>query len=260
MWPPEVRGDLRAGIKAKHQGDLDLSERYLRRAWNTAQTLPLSAFSSEPHLKLSGIAIVLAEVLESANRPGEAYETYSTTLAQLRAAQSKLSGRERMRAVALAYKLGEMAEVYQRGPEEAEHFLTFAVEEVLRIIKDEASASSISGRGKEKEEDGEAGAMLAELELPWWVRKVDVAAPLEALARFYASEGKPEYSTTLYLQAIGILMQPPPGREDADVEDRCRAAQVMNNLSDIMVRGVCRVVGAPGAGRHRKNSHATWSS
>ena len=26
-----VRGDLRAGIKAKHQGDLDLSERYLRR-------------------------------------------------------------------------------------------------------------------------------------------------------------------------------------------------------------------------------------
>ena len=31
MWPPEVRGDLRAGVKAKHQGDLELSERYLRR-------------------------------------------------------------------------------------------------------------------------------------------------------------------------------------------------------------------------------------
>ena len=31
MWPPEVRGDLRAGIKAKNQGDLELSERYLRR-------------------------------------------------------------------------------------------------------------------------------------------------------------------------------------------------------------------------------------
>ena len=31
MWPPEVREDLRAGIKAKNQGDLDLSERYLRR-------------------------------------------------------------------------------------------------------------------------------------------------------------------------------------------------------------------------------------
>jgi hypothetical protein len=31
LWPKEVRGDLRAGIKAKHQGDLDLSARYLER-------------------------------------------------------------------------------------------------------------------------------------------------------------------------------------------------------------------------------------
>ena len=112
MWPQEVRGDLRAGIKAKNQGDLDLSERYLRRyvsrcvsrytvqihlmyaprdlfrAWQTAQTLPISALSSEPYLKLSGIAIALAEVLEASNRPSEAYETYSTALAQLRASQT----------------------------------------------------------------------------------------------------------------------------------------------------------------------------
>ncbi|TFK83595.1 hypothetical protein K466DRAFT_498180 [Polyporus arcularius HHB13444] len=239
MWPPEVRADLRAGIKAKHQGDLDLSERYLRRAWKTAQTLPLSAYSSEPHLKLSGIAIVLGEVLEASNNPNEAYEIYSAAFAQLRAAlaRNSLSGRERMRAVALAHKLGEMAEVYQRGPEEAEHFLTFAVEEALKLVKDEAANA---GKGKEKEkeaEEGEVGTMLAELELPWWVRKVDVAAPLEALGRFYAQEGKPEYSTTLYLQAIGILMQPPSRAKDAAVEDRCRAAQIMNNLSDLMVRG-----------------------
>ena len=45
------------------------------------------------------------------------------------------------------------------------------------------------------------------------------------------------YSTTLYLQAIGMLMHPPKGKKDASVEDRCRAAQIMNNLSDIMVRG-----------------------
>ncbi|TFY75127.1 hypothetical protein EWM64_g8886 [Hericium alpestre] len=31
MWPKEVRSDLRAGIKAKHQQDYALSERYLRR-------------------------------------------------------------------------------------------------------------------------------------------------------------------------------------------------------------------------------------
>ena len=31
MWPKEVRGDLRAGIKAKHQGDFETSEKFLRR-------------------------------------------------------------------------------------------------------------------------------------------------------------------------------------------------------------------------------------
>ncbi|KAM5537624.1 hypothetical protein V8D89_008702 [Ganoderma adspersum] len=240
LWPPEVRADLRAGIKAKTQGDLDLSERYLRRALNTAQALPLSAFSDEPHLKLSGIAIALAEVLESSNRPSEAYETYSAALAQLRASQAtgKLSDKERMRAVALAHKLGEMAEMYQRGAEEAEEFLTFAVEEVLRIIKDGQVDLEIEGKGKERAEGGEVGTMLAELELPWWVSKVDVAAPLEALGRFYAQEGKSDYATTLYLQAIGMLMKPASGQAGASssVEDRCRAAQIMNNLSDLTSR------------------------
>ncbi|KAJ2989235.1 hypothetical protein NUW54_g8850 [Trametes sanguinea] len=40
MWPPEVRGDLRAGIKAKHQGDHDLSARYLQRAWGHRADAP----------------------------------------------------------------------------------------------------------------------------------------------------------------------------------------------------------------------------
>ncbi|KAI8972857.1 hypothetical protein BD414DRAFT_499603 [Trametes punicea] len=233
MWPPEVRGDLRAGVKAKHQGDLDLSVRYLQRAWETAQKLPLSAFSSEPHLKLSGIAVVLAEALEATNRPQEAYEIYSTALAQLQAAKD-LSGRERMRAVAIAHKLGEMADIYQQGPEEEEQWLTYAVEEVLRVVKDETT----KGKTKSAEEpEGEVGVMLAELDLPWWIRKVDVAAPLEALGRFYAHEGKTDYAITLYLQAISMLMQPPPTQKDASIEDRCRGAQLMNNLSDLMVQG-----------------------
>ena len=152
------------------------------------------------------VAIALAEVLEAANRPSAAYETYSAALAQLRAASTAaqgsgagtagLSPRERMRAVALAHQLGEMAEKYGRAPEEAEHFLTFAVEEVLRVLKDEAAAGGVqvSGKGKEKDVDGEGetGTMLAELELPWWASKVDVAAPLEALGRFYAREDKPQ--------------------------------------------------------------------
>ncbi|KAL1949009.1 hypothetical protein VTO73DRAFT_10815 [Trametes versicolor] len=233
MWPPEVRGDLRAGIKAKHQGDLDLSVRYLHRAWQTAQSLPISAFATEPHLKLSGVAVALAEALEGSNRPQEAYDIYSAALLQLRAAKD-LTGRERMRAVAIAHKLGEMAEIYQQGPEEAEPWLTFAVEETLRVVKDESNAKKGRGAG---EPEGEVGSMLAELDLPQWVQKTDVVAPLEALGRFYAREGKNEYAATLYLQAIGMLMQPATGEKNASVEDRCRGAQLMNNMSDLMVRG-----------------------
>ncbi|KAI9065263.1 hypothetical protein FKP32DRAFT_1590751 [Trametes sanguinea] len=232
MWPPEVRGDLRAGIKAKHQGDHDLSARYLQRAWDTAQTLPLAAFKSEPHLKLSGIAIVLAEELEASNRPQEAYDMYSKILAQLRAAKG-LSARERMRAVAIAHKLGEMAEIYQQGPEDEDQWLTFAVEEAIRVMQEEGLGPKQVKSTAEPE--GEDGAMLAELTLPWWVRRVDVAAPMEALGRFYAREGKDDFAATLYLQAIGMLMLPLPNQAEASVEDRCRGAQIMNNLSDLLV-------------------------
>lgn len=31
MWPEEVRGDLRAGLRAKARGDLKLSQRHLMR-------------------------------------------------------------------------------------------------------------------------------------------------------------------------------------------------------------------------------------
>lgn len=30
MWPPEVRGDLRAALKAKHFGDFELAEQLLQ--------------------------------------------------------------------------------------------------------------------------------------------------------------------------------------------------------------------------------------
>ena len=31
LWPKEIRSDLRAGMKAKHYEDFDLSEKYIRR-------------------------------------------------------------------------------------------------------------------------------------------------------------------------------------------------------------------------------------
>ncbi|KZT71894.1 hypothetical protein DAEQUDRAFT_743979 [Daedalea quercina L-15889] len=239
MWPQEVRGDLRAGIKAKNHDDFSLSERYLRRAYDTALTLPLDTFSPSPHLKLSGIAIALASTLEAADRPEPAYEVYSDALSRLRAANaaSPLSGPERMRAVAIASKLGEMAETYQLPVAEEERWLTYAVEELLRVVRDGAGHPKLVVEGEAQQQQDETPMMLAELEMPPWVTKTDVGAPLEALGRFYAREGNVEYAVPLYLQAISLLVPPVTSTKKSTPEERCRGAQLMNNLAELSIRG-----------------------
>ena len=168
----------------------------LHSAYETALELPLEKFAPSPHLKLSGIAIALASTLEEAERPEPAYEVYSDALSRLRAANaaSPLSGPERLRAVALASKLGEMAETYQLPVAEEERWLTYAVEELLRLIRDETAKGQIAVEGDSAAwtRKDETPLMLAELEMPPWVTKTDVGAPLEALGRFYAREGNVE--------------------------------------------------------------------
>lgn len=168
----------------------------LHSAYDTALELPLEKFAPSPHLKLSGIAIALAAALEEAERPEPAYEVYSDALSRLRAANaaSPLSGPERLRAVALASKLGEMAETYQLPVAEEERWLTYAVEELLRLIRDETAKGQIVVEGdlEARARKDETPLMLAELEMPPWVTKTDVGAPLEALGRFYAREGNVE--------------------------------------------------------------------
>lgn len=168
------------------------SER-IHRALETALTLPLDQLSPDPHLKLSGIAIALAGVLEAANKPEEAYDAYVAALDRLRATPD-LSGRDRMRAVSIAYRLGEMAETYQQPEAEEEKWLVYAVEEMLRILRDEQAASRKAGgqvpdTGAETETER---VILDELELPAWVQQTDVVAPLQALGAFYSRVGKHE--------------------------------------------------------------------
>lgn len=192
------------------------------------------SLAPEPHLKLSGITIILAEVLEAANKPREAYEVLIDALQGIRDASvqpttansssanpsnpslpnepgplpmPKPTPRERMRAVAIASKLGEMAETFQQPAAEEERLLRFAVEEMLRVVrsiqpsKDTSSPLSVLTRlvvgepnttDSAKTEQDDAKIVLTDLKLPGWVTVTDVGAPIEALGAFYARVGQIE--------------------------------------------------------------------
>jgi hypothetical protein len=137
-------------------------------------------------------------VLEAHDAPKRAYEVYEAVLRILQAAAPPGrggggGGAERMRAVAVACRLGEMAEEYGLPLEEEERWRSWAVTELLRVV------------GKQGDGDGEEGTaaaaavggsvdvdVLGELDLPPWVRSEDLGAPIEALGAFYARTGNVE--------------------------------------------------------------------
>jgi len=125
-------------------------------------------------------------VLEEHNSPQQAYEVYSDVLRELQAQAPRLGVTERMRAVAVACKLGEMAEEYQQPPEEEERWLSWAVGELLHIVQDAQDKKEDEGDQQREK------VVLSELDLPAWVSKNDIGAPFEALAAFYARTGNIE--------------------------------------------------------------------
>ncbi|QRV75872.1 TPR-2 domain protein [Ceratobasidium sp. AG-Ba] len=210
-WPKELRGDLRSAVKAEYQGELKISEAYFRRAWEKAQGLPPEKLGGEHHLKVSGIGIALAAVLEKQKNLHGAYEIYARAFADIIRAPLPpapapiLSGPERMRAVGLSMKLAELASRFGQKEDE-ERYLVFGVEEVLRMVKEESeSAPTPSSQISELQEPKQ------ELSLPTWDDKIP-----------------------LYLQAISILLPPSKSTSRApSITDRCRGAMLMNNLAEI---------------------------
>lgn len=129
------------------------------------------------------MAITLCEVLEQDGKSKEAYEGYISALEHLRKNWSALTNEEKLRAISLGQKLGEMADAYQLGEAEEERWLTWSVEEVLKLAK--AVGSSKPGSKSE-----ESNLVLSDLELPKWVTVTDIGASLETLGAFYARTGK----------------------------------------------------------------------
>ncbi|KAF8149961.1 hypothetical protein B0H34DRAFT_802091 [Crassisporium funariophilum] len=254
MWPQEVRKDLRDGLKYRNRGEFLTSAQYLARAWETTKSLSLDTFKPHPLLKTTGVAIVLAGVLEEDHKLEHAYRIYEEALWQLRTANlavpssssadatnttpsrpdlgpetlKHLSGPEKMRSVALAYKLGELASTLHKPREEEEKWLVWAVQAIVTSVLEPVAAVEVV--------DGENHAvvlMAEELKLPRWVTKHDIAAPFEALGGFYAKVGNVNYALPLYLQAVTILIPPAPAKSAP--EDRCRGAQLMGNIAELIL-------------------------
>ncbi|KAJ7634894.1 hypothetical protein FB45DRAFT_476844 [Roridomyces roridus] len=219
IFPPEVRADLKLGIGAKHKGDLETSAYYKRKAWNTAITRPIEEFNAEPYLKITGIAVDLAGELEDEGDFKEAFAVYRSALDLVRGRppEQLLSGRERLRAVSLAVKLGQLAPACDIPVQEEEKILVWAVEEMLKLLV-----------------DTHAGAPLdfTRLNLPKWLTRTDICVPLQELGDFYSRVGKMEYAVPLYLQGISLLVS-----DDGVPANMCQGAQLMNNVAELIIRG-----------------------
>ena len=133
-----------------------------------------------------------------------------------------------MRVVAIALKLGDLAETLKR-PSDEERWLSFAVIEVMKLIYDEYGLVFVPGRGfSEVEDDARVrgpyndihpaletisntvekmnrnrhglrssfdnpSEEVGELGLPGWVKlsKSEIAAPMERLGNFYSRHEEP---------------------------------------------------------------------
>ncbi|KAJ7439319.1 hypothetical protein FB451DRAFT_1302131 [Mycena latifolia] len=227
LFPIEVRGDLKRGIGAKNKGDLETSAYYKRKAWNTAISLPIEEFKTEPYLRLTGIAVDLAGELEEDGKTQEAFGLYSDALNLILNTKSPelLSGPERLRAISLAVKLGQLADTCAVPAEEEERIRVWAVEEILKLLTEIQGSSST----------GEAPQPLdfVKLKLPRWMTKTDVSVPLQELGDFYGRVGKLEYALPLYLQGITLLVY---GEPPSSSEETCQGAQLMNNIAELVIR------------------------
>lgn len=236
-WPKEVRDDLRAGLKAQRNGDWAKAEARFRKALETATALPQDKLGDDALLKLSGISISLGSVLEHAGHLRKAYDVYAEALQNV--IQQGKTPAERMRAVALSQKCGDLANIREvrdsfglgsASQSKAEEHLRWSVEELLRLVVPDETRQSIV--------QGNTGAIyVSDLDLPPWLTDTTLGASLESLGQFYAAQGRSSYAIPLYLQAINVLM---PGDKDKrkhnpTVAERCRAGILMNNVAQLLV-------------------------
>ncbi|KAL4400218.1 hypothetical protein ACI68E_003134 [Malassezia pachydermatis] len=246
VWPKELREPLRAALKARLRGKWERSAKNFRIALDKARTLDDSRLGGNRLWKTTGIAIALADVLEEGEQWQEAAMVYLDAFDEIQqrgdyatSVPVERTPQETMRAVQLAQKIGELAQrdnvavppLYasdddqSQTNEPAEGYLTWSVEEMLRLAQAPRQSDPI---------------VLSDLPLPPWVSEQELGASVEALGAFYASHHKAALAVPLYVQAISTLLPPrstgSPPKPPPTVADRCRAAILMNNISQALTQ------------------------
>lgn len=166
------------------------------RVWEQTKSMPLASFGEDPRLKTSGVAITLAGVLEDAHQMDLAYRIYKEGFLHMingstevegslsTALLNPLSVAERIRAVSMTHKLGELSQELHKPFDEEEKWLVWSVEALLKsVLQGSHSSSKFAGSVSNMSD------MAEELQLPSWVMLHDFASPFEALGSFYARTG-----------------------------------------------------------------------
>ncbi|KAG9022972.1 hypothetical protein FS837_006062 [Tulasnella sp. UAMH 9824] len=217
-WPEEVRNDLRAAVKAKQKEDWRMAASYFERAYDIAVTLPdqAASFGADSAIKISDIALSLADVLESAGDLPRAYSIYGTAFSHLinglpSSSESKTAfeADQQRRAIGIALKMAELGEhiLHERAPgrvpecanygpaDEAEvkEKIDWALTEALGL----RSASVHLWETGKKQNDT--------LNLPGWVKKVNRISTVRRVEEYYSRKGEIEYSLPLKLYIISTL-------------------------------------------------------
>jgi hypothetical protein len=187
-WPVSVRQPLRSALRARQLGDIKGSEAFFRKALREALELPPSDLGEDRLLKITGVQIALAGLLEGEGRLGESLAILEDALALVTVPDPSL--KEQQRAIALSSKIGQLATTFSE-PEmlsKAEERLSWSVTQLLKL----ASTPDQRKAAAERTEKGETGLNMDELDLPSWTSKTDLGASMENLGAFYLSQGKGE--------------------------------------------------------------------
>ncbi len=237
-WPVSIRDDLRAALKARNRGDARRSENFFRKALATARSIKgelneptptpkgqPAGLKGEAMLKISGIAIALAALLEGEGRVVDAYDVLQDVWDEImqtgmygRVADEKgempRTDRDRMRAVQVAQKLGMLGQL----PEVRIELLNRAKQAPIQDAaegKDDAKPFRFSLTGTATSEDP------AERWLVWSVEElfrlilpadVHASALAAAAAAPAASKSAPAPKATL------IEVEPPTSISLADLD------------------------------------------